>query len=582
MKAAALGGCLFLLATSMAASVSAEIIASCGFELAGDTWSFSYVGGTFNSDTGANDSPANQRILSGSQSWLVKGTTSVLSFAEVSLSGWSNVTVKYRVSSTADGGGGNIVDDIVAAYVATTTYSNQSPPTFGNVADVTLTGYGSGATWGYNSGAAAQVEPLGGGKVLRPSGSGLRSDDGFTDFAIGPVSSSSRSLALKIYASNDSTKKCWNFDNVVVEGTATNSNDRWWDGDGKGAVGGGSGIWDNSSATPWASDSGGSGHFVWKSANGDNALFTQSGGTVTIAQGTTVAARSLTFTADGYTMVAANNDMASRLVLTNGGTGGAGPNTIDVVDPNHTATINVTITGNPGVGLTKSGDGTLVLGRTNTYQGTTAINAGVVSISAPSNLGAVGSGVSFNGGTLRLTASVDVQDSHPCSFLAGGGTIDTGNNTLTALTTGWNGAGTLIKTGAGTLHLDGNSSGFSGGVSLQKGTLQLGSNQTLANCPLIDVGVGATLNVSAVAGGYALGSSGSQTLKGNGTILGNLKIAGNGVHNVGDSPGVQQVQGNYTMSGLLEIEVSGSSPGEGTVGYDQICVVGPGHEGRVA
>jgi hypothetical protein len=51
-------------------------------------------------------------------------------------------------------------------------------------------------------------------------------------------------------------------------------------------------------------------------------------------------------------------------------------------------------------------------------------------------------------------------------------------------------------------------------------------------------------------------------------------IAGNGVHDVGDSPGVQRVQGNYTMNGLLEIEISGAAPGDGAVGYDQVQIVG--------
>ena len=150
--------------------------------------------------------------------------------------------------------------------------------------------------------------------------------------------------------------------------------------------------------------------------------------------------------------------------------------------------------------MTKTGVGTLVLGGANTYKGSTAINAGVLCISALNNLGAVGSALSFNGGTLRLTAPMDFEGSHPCAFLAGGGTIDTGNNTVTALTTGWSGGGALAKTGAGTLHLDGIGSGFSGAVTVQRGTLQLGSNQTLASCPAIDVGVGATLDVSTVAG----------------------------------------------------------------------------------
>ena len=49
------------------------------------------------------------------------------------------------------------------------------------------------------------------------------------------------------------------------------------------------------------------------------------------------------------------------------------------------ATINSIIAGS--VGLTKTGAGTLTLGGTNTYTGTTAVNAGILSISADSGLG---------------------------------------------------------------------------------------------------------------------------------------------------------------------------------------------------
>ena len=100
-------------------------------------------------------------------------------------------------------------------------------------------------------------------------------------------------------------------------------------------------------------------------------------------------------------------------MLTNGGSGGSGPNTIDVANSGQTATISVRIAGNPGVGLTKTGEGTLVLGGANAYTGATAINAGVVCVSADYNLGAVGAGISFNGGTLRITAPVDLQGNHP-------------------------------------------------------------------------------------------------------------------------------------------------------------------------
>ncbi len=62
----------------------------------------------------------------------------------------------------------------------------------------------------------------------------------------------------------------------------------------------------------------------------------------------------------------------------------AGGGTFDVAT-------GTTLTQNGGIdgsdGLTKTGAGTLVLGGTNTYQGGTTINAGVLAISAVTNLG---------------------------------------------------------------------------------------------------------------------------------------------------------------------------------------------------
>ena len=119
-KASLLGGCLFLASILMAARGSADMVVSCGFETTGDTWSYHPVGGTLNASAGSADSPANQRIYSGLQSWLVKGTTSTLLFDEVLLSGWTDVAVKYRVSSTATNNGqGNTTDDQVTAYALT-------------------------------------------------------------------------------------------------------------------------------------------------------------------------------------------------------------------------------------------------------------------------------------------------------------------------------------------------------------------------------------------------------------------------------------------------------------------------------
>jgi autotransporter-associated beta strand protein len=454
-QAAILGTCVALATLISAAQGVAEAIASCGFEPSGNSLIIEsqFGGGQFNTDRGAGDSPQYQRIRSGNRSWLINATHSTLNFKELFLSGWSSATVTCHVSSTAIGGSnGNYSLDYVSAQVATTNYAGQAPLAVCQAGDIAATCHGDGTTWGYDTKATLQIN----------------------------VPNNCRAMKLTLYAQNEYSTACWNLDDLSIEGVRTTGSDYWWDGDGIGAVDGGGGNWNNSTAA-WASEAGGS-HSTWNSTKGDNAHFTQSGGVVKISTGTTVAARSLTFAADGYTIAPQNPLFASALVLTDGGSGGPGPNTIDVTDPTHTATIAATIAGNASAGLIKTGAGTLVLGGVNTYAGPTIVRAG---------------------------------------------------------------------------------------------TLRLSSASALAGSSRLSVGSGATLDLTPLAEGFQFGGSTTQALTGNGTILGHLRIAADGIHDVGESPDVQRLQGNYTMNGLLKIEVSGPSPGNGDLGYDQLWITGP-------
>jgi autotransporter-associated beta strand protein len=85
------------------------------------------------------------------------------------------------------------------------------------------------------------------------------------------------------------------------------------------------------------------------------------------------------------------------------------------------------------------------------------------------------------------------------------------------------GTGNLVKTSAGTLVLSGANS-FTGNTILDSGTLQLGAKGSIAYSPLIAISNSGTLNVAAVAGGFALAPS--QTLGGNGTVTGDLTTFG--------------------------------------------------------
>jgi autotransporter-associated beta strand protein len=102
------------------------------------------------------------------------------------------------------------------------------------------------------------------------------------------------------------------------------------------------------------------------------------------------------------------------------------------------------------------------------------------------------------------------------------------------------GAGSLLKTGAGTMVL-GAANSYTGSTTVAAGVLALGATGSIASSAAIAVAAGATLDVSAVAGGWSL--AGSQTLSGTGVVAGAATLAGT------VAPGASI--GNLTFSGDL-------------------------------
>jgi autotransporter-associated beta strand protein len=117
---------------------------------------------------------------------------------------------------------------------------------------------------------------------------------------------------------------------------------------------------------------------------------------------------------------------------------------------------NCTFTGSGKIsgitGLIKNSTGTLTVLTTNTYTGSTEINAGAVQVGNGTTAGALGSGNIINNGALTY------------------------NHTDTETVAGIiSGTGSLAKLGSGTVNLNGNNT-FSGGTTLSQGTINANSS----------------------------------------------------------------------------------------------------------
>ncbi|CCN04215.1 autotransporter [Bordetella bronchiseptica Bbr77] len=157
--------------------------------------------------------------------------------------------------------------------------------------------------------------------------------------------------------------------------------------------------------------------------------------------------------------------------------------------------------------LVKTGAGTLLLGGDNLYAGGTVVNAGTVQVFKGASLG--GGALTLNNARLASLSSFATANS---ATLAGNGTFDTATGT----TLGWagdiGGAGTLVKTGQGTLVLGGTNQ-YGGGTTVNAGTVQVARDANLG------AAAGAVaLNNARLASTGTFSTARTATLTGNGTF----------------------------------------------------------------
>ncbi|MCG7504885.1 autotransporter domain-containing protein [Mesorhizobium retamae] len=148
-----------------------------------------------------------------------------------------------------------------------------------------------------------------------------------------------------------------------------------------------------------------------------------------------------------------------------------------------------------GKSLTKAGSGTLILTGTNSYSGTTTVNAGTLQLG--------------NGGTTGSVAGAIVNN----------GTLVFNRGDAAISTNAISGGGTIRQAGSGMLKLAGDSSGFAGSTSVESGILS------------VDGKLGGTVGVLSGARLQGIGTIGGLAAQSSATVapgnsMGTLNVAG--------------------------------------------------------
>ena len=125
----------------------------------------------------------------------------------------------------------------------------------------------------------------------------------------------------------------------------------------------------------------------------------------------------------------------------------------------------------------------------------------------------------------------------------------------------------MTKTGSAALTLSTNNT-YTGATTVSAGSLILGASGSVGSSSVLDVASGATLNVSAVTGGFVVGSS--QTLRGSGTVVGNTTV--NGALQPGNSPGLLGFNGALTLGSTAATTMEINGTGIRGTAYDAVNV----------
>jgi autotransporter-associated beta strand protein len=349
----------------------------------------------------------------------------------------------------------------------------------------------------------------------------------------------------------DSSQK-GKLDLVVGGGGATM---HYWNGttmQGDGTVHGGSGTWNDTNSN-WTDQRG---YVTAKTADSGNMIFKGTAGTVDV-EGTR-SFDSLQFVTSGYTF---NGNGTLDLAAGKG-------NEVRVLDGETTID---TVIGGVGA-LNKTGDGTLILGGSNSYAGGTNLSRGTVKVSADQNLGAASGDLNFNGGALETSATMTTARNAHFGTEGGIFNVDDGS-TLTESGT-LDGSGPMSKDGKGTLILTGNNS--YGDSQLLGGTTQISSASNLGSGSVTldggtlrntaDVALAGEINLGDKAGNGGFNVDGGTTLSLTNTVTGPGALVKQGDGTLVLGNGNNHYSGGTQLDGgVVRLDGSGSVAGTGAI-----------------
>jgi hypothetical protein len=194
-----------------------EVIANQAFDgLSSDDWTIDAGSGNISTDVGATDFPNDERVLSGTASWQVNNANPTLDLTTVDVSGYSNIVLTARVSSTAStSGNGSDNGDVMDFYV------DLDGAGFPGTPDIRIEGNGN-AKWGYSTGTGVASTTAGTPATLQPSGGGYQTTEGYSFVSIS-IPDGTNTIALRVEGDNNSANEFWNLDNVQVTGDRCNT-----------------------------------------------------------------------------------------------------------------------------------------------------------------------------------------------------------------------------------------------------------------------------------------------------------------------------------------------------------------------